>query len=423
MNTFKVHFLGCKTSQSDALGYAGVLQSAGWRESSDSDPADLLIVQTCTVTISADAQARQIVRRLKRQNPQSKILLTGCYAQRSERELSALPEVDYVIGNLNPNKYELLSNLAGLRVRQEYPDFPMPAESPRSRPYIKIQDGCDARCSYCIIPSVRGKSRSLPVDEIVRRVEYYRDRGYKEMILTGISMGGYGKDLSPATSLSLLMKRLDSLPGNFRIRLSSLEPEEIRDDFLEVFTSSLRFQPHLHLPLQSASDRVLKRMRRQYLFRHYDSIVSRLFAAMPHLNLGTDLLVGFPDEDQDAFLETRNYLTEAPFAYCHVFPFSPRPDTPAASYASSASHRQISDRAEELRIVGAQKNLLYRQRFVGRQLVALVLKGGSEALTDNYIRLRLADPAPQNERVSVKIEKITSDTTYGSVRFMQELCL
>lgn len=415
MNTFKVHFLGCKTNQSDALGYAGVLQKVGWRESSDTDPADLVIVQTCTVTISADSQARQMVRRLKRENPQSKILLTGCYAQRSEKELSALPEVDYVIGNLNPNKYELLTKIAGLRVREAYADFPMPAESPRSRPYIKIQDGCDARCSYCIIPSVRGKSRSLPVNEVLRRVEHYRDRGYKEMILTGISMGGYGKDLSPAMSLSYLMKQLDSLPGNFRIRLSSLEPEEIRDDFLEVFTSSPRFQPHLHLPLQSASDKVLKRMRRQYLFRHYDSIVSRLFAAVPHLNLGTDLLVGFPDEDQDAFLKTRNYLKEAPFAYSHVFPFSSRPDTHAATYASAASHREISDRAEELRKIGAYKNLLYRQRFAGKHLGALVLKGGSEALTDNYIRLRLTDPAPQNERVSVKIEKIASEITYGSV--------
>jgi threonylcarbamoyladenosine tRNA methylthiotransferase MtaB len=415
MNTYKIYSFGCKTNQSDALSCGGMLQRAGWVESVASEQVDLLVVQSCTVTMSADAQARQLVRKLKRENPQSKILVTGCYAQRAEAQLASMPEIDYVIGNLNPKKPELISQIIGSSEAVEHPDFVLPAESPRSRPYIKIQDGCDARCSYCIIPSVRGRSRSLPPEEVIRRVESYRDRGYKEMILTGISMGGYGKDLSPKTSLSLLMRELDALRGDFRIRLSSVEPEEVKDDFIDLFTSSSRFQPHLHLPLQSASDRVLKRMRRQYLFHHFDRMVNRLFKRNPELNLGTDILVGFPDEDHDSYLRTRDYLIQSPIAYCHVFPFSPRPNTPAASYSASASNEEVRRRSEELRLLGAEKNLNYRRKFLGRKLSALVLAGGCEALTGNYIRVQLNESSPHGELVSVKIETIVGQSTSGSI--------
>ncbi len=257
------------------MGYAGILQRAGWKEAVAGEEVSLVLVQTCTVTMSADAQGRQMVRKLKNQHPSAKILLTGCYAQRAEKELTAMPEVDYVIGNLNPEKDVLLSRILKTGIAEDT-DFPLPGEFSRTRPFIKIQDGCDARCSYCIIPSVRGKSRSLPVEEVVRRVELFRDRGYKEMILTGISMGGYGKDLYPRTSLSFLLSKLHSLSGDFKIRLSSVEPEEIDQPFLDVFTSTDRFQPHLHLPLQSASDKVLRKMRRQYPFHRYDWIVKQI---------------------------------------------------------------------------------------------------------------------------------------------------
>lgn len=289
----------------------------------------------------------------------------------------------------------------------------MPAETARTRQYIKIQDGCDARCSYCIIPKVRGKSRSLPVEEVLRRVEHYRDHGYKEMILTGISMGAYGKDLSPKTSLGRLMKRIDALCGEFKIRLSSVEPEEIDDEFLDVFTSSFRFQPHLHLPLQSASNQVLKKMRRQYLFHHYDFIVSRLVAKIPDVNLGTDILVGFPEEDEGAFQETYRYVGAAPFAYCHVFPFSPRPDTPAAGYKQCATRRETTERASQLRTLAREKNMIYRKRFLGRSLRGLVLHGAQEALTDNYIRVHLSSPVPQRDVVSVVVDSVLPESTFG----------
>lgn len=414
--TYRIEFLGCKANQSDALSYAGILQRAGWREASGQAPAQLFVIQTCTVTMSADAQGRQLVRRLKRENPQSRVLMTGCYAERAEKELRDIAGVDYVIGNLNPRKLELISRIAGEAVSEPFPDFPLPAATARTRPYIKIQDGCDARCSYCIIPSVRGKSRSLPVEEVVRRVEMYRDLGYGEMILTGISLGAYGKDLAPKRTLGFLMKKLDEVAGDFKIRVSSLEPEEIDSEFIEVFTSSSRFQPHLHLPLQSASDKILKRMRRQYLFRRYDSIVNQLFDRMPDLNLGTDLLVGFPDEDPAAFKETRSYFQRAPFAYAHVFPFSPRPDTPAAEYRSCAPHEEISQRAAELREISRAKNLSYRQRFLGRSRFALRLHGTGEALTDNYIRVQLRnEPRDSEARLSVRIDSVQADATQGSV--------
>ena len=413
--TYRIEFLGCKANQSDALSYGGLLQRAGWEEAAEGMPAGLYVIQTCTVTMSADAQGRQLVRRLKREHPQAKILMTGCYAERAEQELRNIPGVDYVIGNLNPRKLELMSEVAGRAVEEPFSDFPMPAVTMRTRPYIKIQEGCDARCSYCVIPEVRGKSRSLPVEEVIRRVELYRDSGYREMILTGISLGAYGKDLSPKRDLSFLMRKLDSMEGNFKIRISSLEPEEISEEFIEVFTSSTRFQPHLHLPLQSASDKVLKRMRRQYLFHRYDSIVGRLLDRLPDLNLGTDLLTGFPEEDQRAYEETKSYAERAPFGYMHVFPFSPRPDTPAAAYPCSATHAERSRRAAELRAISRSKNRSYRQRFLGRSRSALVLHESCIALTDNYIQVRLRDPQPAAETVSVKIDSVEADYTLGSV--------
>jgi threonylcarbamoyladenosine tRNA methylthiotransferase MtaB len=414
--TYKVHFLGCKANQSDAYSYAGILQRAGWQEAYDESEPELLLVQTCTVTMSADAQARQIIRRLKREHPASKILVTGCYAQLAENRLARLPDVDFVIGNLNPRKMELLQQIAAAPVTERFPDFPLPTASPRTRVYLKLQDGCDARCSYCVIPSVRGKSRSLPVEEVLRRVEYYRDQGYHEMIFTGISLGAYGKDLTPRANLSGLMQKIDALPGNFKIRFSSLEPEEIDLEFIEVFLNSSRFQPHLHLPLQSGSDKVLKKMRRQYLFHHFDSIVSRIFAQKPDLNLGTDLLVGFPQEDREAFEETCRYFSNAPFAYAHVFPFSPRPGTPAADYPSAASHQEITERAAKLRHVGAEKNMRYRQRFIGQKRNALLLRRTTQAVTDNYIQVDLSKYAAHDDGfVPIRINKVEESKTFGTI--------
>jgi threonylcarbamoyladenosine tRNA methylthiotransferase MtaB len=310
---------------------------------------------------------------------------------------------------------KILGEIACADFASENADFPMSAESGRTRQYIKVQDGCDARCSYCIIPSVRGKSRSLPSTEVIRRIEWYRDRGYREMILTGISMGGYGKDLNPRANLAQLMKQIEKIPGDFKIRFSSLEPEEIDQNFIDVFTSSSRFQPHLHLPLQSASDRVLKKMRRQYLFRRFEWIVDRLFAKMPDLNLGTDILVGFPDEDAKAYEETRNYLQDAPFAYAHVFPFSPRPGTPAAEYELAAPANEVHNRAAELREVARNKNRAYRMKFLGRPLKALRLHATEEVLTDNYIKVRLTNPEDTRDIVSVQIDAVSDLQTLGSV--------
>ncbi|HSE41315.1 MAG TPA: tRNA (N(6)-L-threonylcarbamoyladenosine(37)-C(2))-methylthiotransferase MtaB [Acidobacteriota bacterium] len=413
--SFQLHFFGCKTNQADALSVAGLFQRAGWQQTESSNDASLMIVQSCTVTMSADAQARQLIRGLKRKSPGSRILLTGCYAQRAEEELKKIPEVDYVAGNLNPAKMQILSSIAGRNFLSEDADFPMPAESGRTRQYIKIQDGCDARCSYCIIPAVRGKSRSLPPEEVIRRIQKYQELGYREVILSGISMGGYGKDLTPRTSLAELMQRIIKLSGNIKVRLSSLEPEEIHQEFIDVFTSSDKFQPHLHLPLQSASDQVLKKMRRQYLFRHFDTIVRSLFEKLPQLNLGTDLLVGFPEEDSRSFEETKTYFNDAPFAYAHIFPYSPRPSTVAVEYKAVASESEIHNRAAELREISRKKNREYRMQFLGRPLRSLHLKGTAEALTDNYIKVRLTNPEHLSDVVSVRIDEVLEDRTIGSV--------
>lgn len=420
MNTYKIHFLGCKSNQSDALSFAGVFDRAGWRPADDGEAPSLLLVQSCTVTMSADAQARQLVRKLKRENLHAKVLMTGCFAQNVEAK--SLPEADYIVGNLNPRKWEILSGIAGAPVREAFPDFPMPAETRRTRTYIKIQEGCDANCSYCIIPSVRGRSRSLPPDEVVRRVEHFRDAGYREMIFTGISMGGYGKDLSPKTNLSALLRRVDGLTGEFKVRLSSLEPEEIDDEFIQVFASCARFQPHLHIPLQSASDRVLKQMRRQYLFKRYDSILKQISGRIPDLNLGTDLLVGFPGEDRGAFDETLAYFREAPFAYAHVFSFSRRPGTPAALFRPAAREGEIAMRASRLRVLAQEKNRRYRERFVGQTLRALIYNSTGEALTDNYIRVHFREKAPRKGVAQVHIDSVAGQRTWGSLQAGTDMC-
>src|SRR5262249_26346332 len=209
--TYRVHFLGCKANQADALAYAGVLERAGWTEAPEGQEPGVLLVQSCTVTMSADAQARQLVRRLKREHPGSRIVLTGCFAQQLSASGGKLEEADEIVGNLDPDRWNIFARIAGKPLGSEYPDFPMPAFGPRTRPYLKIQDGCDARCSYCIIPSVRGASRSLPEAEVIRRMAHFRDAGYREIILTGISMGGYGKDLRPATSLARLIRKIDTM--------------------------------------------------------------------------------------------------------------------------------------------------------------------------------------------------------------------
>lgn len=423
--TYRIHFLGCKSNQSDALSVAGMLHRSGWKEADEETNASLLVVQSCTVTLSADAQARQMVRKLKRENPGSKILMTGCFAQQLAGRETQLPEADYIVGNLHPRKMEILSEIAGKAIHEPHPDFPMPAAIARTRPFIKIQEGCDAHCSYCIIPAVRGNSRSLPPEEVLRRIESFRDAGYCEMVLTGISMGGYGKDLSPKSSLAELIRRIEHLAGDFKIRLSSVEPEEVDDAFIESFTSASRFQPHVHLPLQSAADRVLKKMRRQYLFRRYRMIVDRLFSRIPELNLGTDLLVGFPEEDHDAYLETYRYVQEAPFSYCHVFPFSPRPGTAAETYRMSARHQEVTERAAELRNLAWNKNLEYRMKFIGRSLRALMIHGTKEALTDNYIRVQISkgqagkpahETVPDAGVVSVQVNAVVNAETFGTIQ-------
>lgn len=413
--TYRVHFLGCKANQADALAYAGVLERAGWAEASEGQEPGVLLVQSCTVTMSADAAARNMVRHLKRQHPGSLLVLTGCFAQQLSASGGALPEADEIVGNLDPDRWKILERIAGKPLDAELRDFPMPAFGPRRRPLVKIQDGCDARCSYCIIPAVRGASRSLPEAEVIRRIAHFRDAGYREVVLTGISMGGYGKDLHPATSLARLVRKIDTMTGDFRVRLSSVEPEEIDDHFIDAFTSSSRFQPHLHLPLQSASDRVLKKMRRQYLLPRYDSIVRRISDKMPRLNLGTDLLVGFPDEDREAYRQTFRYVSEAPFGYAHVFPFSPRPGTPAQSYSSSAGHQEVTDRAAELRDLVADKNRRYRESFVGQSLRALMLAGSREALTDHYVRVKLRKPACAPDVVQIRVDSVEATQTWGSL--------
>lgn len=405
--------LGCKTNQFETTAMREELARAGYRVVPFAVGADLVIVNTCTVTAATDAQSRNLVRRARRLNPDCRIVATGCYAQVDPQALASLPEIDMVVGNREKRHLrEILAAPGSPRVQVAPFVAGRPAEIPlidapagRSRAFVQIQNGCNACCSYCIIPAARGPSRSAPLEQIVAQVGRLAADDVAEIVLTGIHVGAYGLDLQPPTGLLALLKELECCCALSRLRLGSLEPTEIGVELIAYLADSPMICPHLHIPLQSGSDSVLRRMNRTYTCADFAGLVRRVHNALPEAAIGLDVIVGFPGESEAEFAETVAFIEALPVSHLHVFPYSRRPGTVAAGLPGQLSGTLKTARAETLRRLGAVKLAAFAASFVGRELEVVVERGGhgggGKGLTRNYLEVRFAAPAALIGRCAV----------------------
>jgi threonylcarbamoyladenosine tRNA methylthiotransferase MtaB len=411
-----VQNFGCRATQADGAALESQLAAKGLEPAADRAGADLVVLNSCTVTSTADDDVRQTIRRVHRENPAARILVTGCYAQRAPEELASLSGVEWVVGNSHKTQIADLVTLgpAGapyhgnihvgdIFAQQEFLSAPVEdAAGDRTRPNLKIQDGCNNRCSFCIIPFVRGRSRSLPADRVVEQVRTLAQR-YREIVLSGINLGRWGREPGSPMRLAGLLRRLLAETGVERLRLSSVEPMDFSDDLLGLMAQSPRVAKHVHAPLQSGSDSVLRRMHRKYRPRHYADRVGKARAWMPDAAIGADVMVGFPGETDAEFEESRQFIASLPFTYLHVFTYSERPGTPAAEAAVQVPIRLRKERNRVLRDLAAAKNLAFRERMVGRTLSAVTLHETGTALSGNYLKVELTHPREGNLLVDLRI--------------------
>jgi len=392
--------LGCKVNQSESAIIEGELRSRGYEVVGIEDSPTLCIVNTCTVTSRSDQQSRQIIRKAVRHG--ARVIATGCYAQLRPKELSEIGGVIYVTGNSGKGCLvdRLEEVLASDRVVSSIsqPDAPVTTgtyHSNRARAFLKIQDGCDRSCSYCTVPFARGRSRSLGVDDVLKAVDGLYASGYREVVLTGIHTGLYGRDLNPCSSLSMLVRRIKDACPDVRIRLSSIEPDECDDEILSLLEEGL-ICPHLHIPLQSGSDRILDMMNRGYTTASYRGLIERVVSINPDVSIGTDVIVGFPGEGEREFQQTLDLIQELPFSYVHVFQYSKRPGTRAASMTGHIDPSTRRKRVGLIRAIASEKKRQYISRFCGRILEVIIeennrTNGFLRAISDNYIRVLVED--------------------------------
>jgi len=418
LQKFFVHNFGCRATQADGAALESMLEQRGLENAAEARSADLVVLNTCTVTANADADVRSMVRSVHRDNPAAQILLTGCYAQRAPEELAALPGVTWVVGNSHKTQIpdivaETLTPFHGqihvgdIFAQHDFLSAPIEdAAGDRARPNLKIQDGCNNRCSFCIIPFVRGRSRSMPAGQVIDQVRHL-SQNYREVVLSGINLGRWGREPGQALRLAGLVHRILDETTIERIRLSSVEPMDFSDDLLGLMADSPRIARHVHAPLQSGSDTVLRRMHRKYRPRHYADRVTKARTLMPDAAIGADVMVGFPGETDAEFAETFRFIDELPFTYLHVFTYSARPGTPAADAPEQVPMPVRKQRNRELRELADRKNLAFRQRFVGRPLSVVTLGQGNMALSSNYLKVELLRPATDNLLVDVPIGALT----------------
>jgi threonylcarbamoyladenosine tRNA methylthiotransferase MtaB len=409
---YSIVTFGCRVNQADSLRLEEDLRALGGVETPSRD-ADLVIVNTCSVTATADQGARQTIRRIARENPNAKIVATGCYATRCEGDVAALPGVVRVIRNddkLDLVRQGLMPDLVG--PTGDGPggegDGPCgtsiePGVAGRTAFTIRAQTGCEEQCAYCIIPSTRGASRSRPVAELVREIARVVDAGFKEVTLTGVHLGSYGRDLAPSSSLLALLRALDAIDGDVMFRISSLEPMDCTPEIVALVAESGRFLPHFHLPLQHASDRMLASMRRPYTLDEYRRLIDGIVSRLPHASIGSDMIVGFPGETGDDFAANLAYLPSSPLTHLHVFPYSDRPGTEASAMRDKVHGSVIRERGAALRGIGADLAARFRASLDGAVRPGLTLEDGTLVVTDNYLKVRIPPGTPRNTRVTVRI--------------------
>jgi threonylcarbamoyladenosine tRNA methylthiotransferase MtaB len=451
VGSFYVENFGCRATQADGAAIERQLSDRGMLRAGTAAEAEVVVLNTCTVTSSADQDARAAIRRIHRANPSARILVTGCYAQRAPEEISALDGVSLVVGNSHKHRLAEIAassgfvSLASLSTSAslEAPsaaDHRAPivvedifahtellaapvfdSDNEKTRPNLKVQDGCNNRCSFCVIPFVRGRSRSLPLGEVLRNVEQLVANGYQELVLSGINLGRWGRDLRDVRRLrfvDLLHAILErtSVP---LLRISSVEPMDWSDDLIALAASSSRIASHAHLPLQSGSDRILRLMHRRYRPWHYEDRIQRIHAAMPTAAIGADVMVGFPGESEEDFERTRAFIERLSFTYLHVFTYSSRPGTPSASMPAQVPVHHARERNRVLRELAARKKRSFQEQFVGGTLQAITLTqishGRTEALSDNYQKLWLRGELPANRMLTARIHSIEGEALVGEI--------
>ena len=434
---------GCRATQADGAAIERQLLDRGLARAGTAGEAEVVVLNTCTVTASADHDVRSAIRRIHRGNPATKILVTGCYAQRAPEEIAALPGVSLVVGN--SHKHEVadralpLTNAAGFvpltQVGQAgnanviigdifahtellaAPVFEGEDAAEKTRPNLKLQDGCNNRCSFCVIPFVRGRSRSLRMEHVLRETNALVERGYREIVLSGINLGRWGRELTPRMNFAAVLRAILEKTGVEKLRISSVEPMDWSDELIDLVASSPRIAKHAHVPLQSGSDKVLRRMHRKYRPWHYAERIERIRRAMPDAAIGADVMVGFPGESDDDFEQTRALIERLPMTYLHVFTYSSRPGTPSAEMPDQVPVHIARDRNRVLRELAARKKRVFMESFLGRELAAITLTDSdgsrTEALSDNYLKVFVSGIYPPNQVVRVRVEGRESDALVG----------
>lgn len=428
--------LGCRVNQVDGLEMASALEARGLRTVAPDEPADVVVVNTCTVTARADFSDRQAIHRAVRRHPGARVVVTGCWAQTDPDAVARIAGVDLVVGNADKARLpeligRLLDGPAALRCPTErhvsdisgarvLAPAPVAAGPGRSRAFVKAQDGCQHRCAFCIVPLARGVSRSREPHVVIEQVRHLAEAGHRDVTLTGVDLGHYGRDLSPRTTLAALLRAVAGVPGLRWVRLSSVLPTYFTPELIEVIVGSPTVAPHLHVPLQSGSDAVLRRMRRPYTAAMYRGLVDRLSAALPRLGLGADVIVGFPGETDADLAATQAMVESLPFTYLHVFPYSDRKGTEAATLGRRVDPHAIVARGRELRALAADKSLAFRRGLIGTTQEAVVLEtrdrvtGGLVGLTGTYVEVVFAGPdALMRQIVRVRVTGADRARTSG----------
>ena len=442
MSSFYVQNFGCRATQADGAVIERQLTEQGHDRCDSPASADLVVLNTCTVTSAADQDARAAIRRVQRENPQAKVLVTGCYAQRAPQEVASLPGVTWVVGNSHKHQIADIvassapQNFVALeRVSLSAPAFTVIGDifahteliaAPlfsaddgfsRTRPNLKVQDGCNNRCSFCIIPSVRGRSRSLRLEKVIAEAQALVESGYREIVLSGINLGRWGRDFAPQQRFEQLVRALLDHTDAEKLRISSVEPMDWSDELIELVAGSSRIARHAHVPLQSGSDRILRRMHRKYRPWHYAEKIRKIHEAMPQAAIGADVMVGFPGESDDLFEESRSFIERLPFTYLHVFTYSSRPGTPSAGMHDQVPVSVARARNRVLRDLAAEKNLDFRRKFVGSMIDVITLQHGdgssTEALSDNYLKVKVAGRHVANQWMKVEITGIGEEGLLG----------
>ncbi|MCR6096793.1 tRNA (N(6)-L-threonylcarbamoyladenosine(37)-C(2))-methylthiotransferase MtaB [Salipaludibacillus agaradhaerens] len=431
MPTVAFHTLGCKVNHYETEAIWQLFQSAGYNKTDYENKSDVYVINTCTVTNTGDKKSRQVIRRAIRKNPDAVVCVTGCYAQTSPAEVMAIPGVDIVVGTQDRHKLisyieefrgsrEPINGVGNIMKAREYEELDVPSFTDRTRASLKIQEGCNNFCTFCIIPWARGLLRSRKPEDVLQQAKQLVEAGYKEIVLTGIHTGGYGEDMKDC-SLADLLTELEKVPGLKRIRISSIEASQITDEVIAVIDQSEKIVRHLHVPLQAGADSVLKRMRRKYSTGFYKERVNRLKKALPGLAVTSDVIVGFPGETEEEFKETYDFIREIGFSELHVFPYSKRTGTPAARMDNQVDDEIKNKRVHQLIELSNQQAKEYASMYEGDILEMIPEepdKDKSDLLigyTDNYMKVKVPlDQRLIGEIVKVKIEQAGYPYNIGS---------